>query len=411
VRIGICGLGNIGAEVVRQLDSQRDVLHARCGDDVVLHGVAVRNVRRSRDVDLTDVKVTGDAIALAKAESIDVLIEVIGGVDIAGDAVAAALRSRKHVITANKQLMALRGAELSALARENGVCLRFSAAVAGGIPAIEMLQSSLRGENITDILAVLNGTTTFILDQVAHGEGYDAALAQAQKRGWAEVDPSDDVEGHDSAAKLAICASVAWNADLRREHVETTGITQVTDQDIQIAPELGYRVVLLSRARRDGNTVWLSVQPTMVSTTSAMSALTNGGGLAIYGDIDDPVFVTGTAAGGKPTASAVLSDLVAVANGVSSAWDATAELSVGDAGARETGAYLRLRHKNLPEAENTIALFLEDRGVGIDVTSSAGQDTVLVVTKETSVDTISAALATLDSIGDVSVVTQMDATS
>jgi homoserine dehydrogenase len=406
MRIGICGLGNIGAEVVRRLDSQRELLRARCGEDVVLQGAAVRNVRRSRGVDLSGVTVTSDALALAQAESIDVLIEVMGGLDTAANVVTAALRTGKHVITANKQLMAARGVELSALARENGVCLRFSAAVAGGIPAVELLQCGMRGETITDIQAVLNGTTTYILDSVAAGEGYDAALAQAQARGWAEADPADDVEGHDSAAKLAICASVAWDADLHREDVETTGITQVADADIQVAHELGYKVTLLARARRSGATAWLSVQPTMVALASPLAA--GRGGLALYGDTNDPVFLTGTGAGGRPTSSAVLNDLVAVAGGASSAWNATAKLTPGSAGTRETGAYLRLRHRGLNEAENTIALFLEDRGAGVEITASTEND-VLVVTKEASADTISGALATLDSIGDVTLVTQMDA--
>ena len=378
----------------------------------MIHGAAVRDVRRNRGVDLTGITITDDAMALAQSDSVDVLIEVIGGLDVAGDVVTTALRRGKHVITANKQLIAQRGAELSKLAKDNGVCLRFAAAVAGGIPAIEVLESSLRGETITDIFAVLNGTTTYILTAIAQGEAYRAALAQAQARGWAEADPTDDVEGHDSAAKIAICASVVWNADLRRENVETTGITQVTDQDIQIAQELGYKVVLLSRAHRDGETAWLSVQPTMVSTTSGLSTLTNGrGGLVIKGSTNDPIFLGGSGAGGRPTSSAILNDLVAVATGVSSAWAPEGELSLGGAGTRETGAYLRLRCKNLPEAENTITLFLQDRGVGVDVTSAIGTDTVLVVTQEASVDTISAALATLDSIGDVSVVTQMEAAS
>ena len=400
--------------MARRLASERDVLEMRCQQQVVLGGVAVRDPKRERGVDLSGITVTDDARALAGAESIDVFIEVMGGIKLARELVETALKTGKHVITANKQLMAECGEDLSKLADREKRCLRFSAAVGGGVPIVEYLQDSLRGESLSDLYAVLNGTTSLILDSIAHGHSFDDALADAQQKGWAEADPADDVDGLDAAAKLAICASLAWNSVFHRSDVAIAGVRDVDATDVAIADSFGYGVALLGRAHQDRGSVWMSVGPTVIPRTghlaSPVTALgVGGGGLVTSGPLNTPTTLTGMGAGARPTTSAVLSDLYAVAQGWTSAWKITDSLKTGSFGTRETGAYLRLRHNQLAEAEDVIVQLLRDRGVGVNISATTATDQVVVVSGEVTVDNIDAAIATLDSVHDVSVIARMDA--
>ena len=314
VRIGVLGCGNVGAAFVRLVEQQGATIQLRTGIRLEVVSVAVRNMSRDRDVQLPEGLLTRDAHAVVADPSIDLIVEVIGGIEPARELIAAALAAGKPVITANKELLANVGGELYAAADAAGVDLLFEAAVAGGIPVIRALRESLRGEPFSRVMGIINGTTNFILTKMSEeGADYSAALSEAQRLGFAERDPTADVEGFDAGAKAAILASIAFGAKVVAGDVYHEGISRVTAADIAVAKRLGYVIKLLGIAERDRETgeIAVRVHPAMVPNTHPLASVRESyNAVFIEGDAVGSLMFYGRGAGGNPTASAVLGDVI-----------------------------------------------------------------------------------------------------
>lgn len=314
VRIGVLGCGNVGAAFVRLIEQQGATIQLRTGIRLEVVSVAVRNVSRDRDVQLPEGLLTRDAHAVVADPSINLIVEVIGGIEPARELITAALAAGKPVVTANKELLANVGAELYAAADAAGVDLLFEAAVAGGVPVIRALRESLRGEPVSRVMGIINGTTNFILTKMTEeGADYSAALSEAQRLGFAERDPTADVEGFDAGAKAAILASIAFGAKVVAGDVYHEGISRVTAADIAVAKRLGYVIKLLGIAERDRETgeIAVRVHPAMVPNTHPLASVRESyNAVFIEGDAVGSLMFYGRGAGGNPTASAVLGDVI-----------------------------------------------------------------------------------------------------
>ena len=314
IRLGVLGCGNVGAALVRLVDQQAASIEARTGLRVEVGKVAVRNLSAPREVSLPEGVLTRDAHAVVADPDIDVVVEVIGGIEPARELITTALRNGKPVITANKELLANVGAELYAVSDEVGVDLLFEAAVAGGIPVIRALRESLRGEPITRVMGIINGTTNFILTKMTEeGADYSAALSEAQRLGYAERDPTADVEGFDAGAKAAIIATIAFGAKVVAGDVYHEGISRISAHDIAMATRLGYVVKLLGIAELDPSNgdVAVRVHPTMVPRTHPLASVRDSfNAVFVEGGAVGQLMFYGRGAGGSPTASAVLGDVL-----------------------------------------------------------------------------------------------------
>jgi homoserine dehydrogenase len=355
VRIGLLGCGNVGAALVQLVGEQRAAIEARTGLRLDIASVAVRNVSRERGVTLDDGVLTRDAHAVVADPAIDVVIEVIGGIEPARELITTALANGKPVITANKELLANIGTELFTAADGSGVDLLFEAAVAGGIPLIRALRESLRGEPIKRVLGIVNGTTNFILTKMTEeGADYGVALAEAQALGFAERDPTADVEGFDAGAKAAIIATIAFGVKVVAGDVYHEGISRVTAHDIAVARRLGYVVKLLAIAEQDQQTgeVGVRVHPAMVPMTHPLASVRESyNAVFIEGGAVGSLMFYGRGAGGMPTASAVLGDVI----------DAAVNLSKGTHGSLGTFGRAVIRPIDETSAEYLLSLEVADR--------------------------------------------------
>lgn len=312
VRIGILGCGNVGASLVRLIDEHADVISRRSGLRLEVTRVAVRNVARARSVELPDGVLTHDAESVVQSPDVDVVVEVIGGIEPARSLILEALRLGKPVVTANKELLANVGTELFAAAEAAGVDLLFEASVAGGIPLMRPLRESLAGERICRVMGIVNGTTNYILTQMTElGMSFADALSEAQNLGFAERDPTADVEGFDAAAKASIIASVAFGAKVVAGDVYREGISGVTAGDIAAAKELGYVIKLLAIADEHESAVAVRVHPAMVPAAHPLASVRGSfNAVFIEGAAVGDLMFYGRGAGGDPTAIAVLGDVV-----------------------------------------------------------------------------------------------------
>jgi homoserine dehydrogenase len=314
VRIGLLGCGNVGAALVQLVERQADVIEARTGVRLQISRVAVRNISRDREVNLPEGVLTRDAHAVVNDPTVDVIVELIGGIEPARELISTALSHGKPVITGNKELLANVGHELWAQSDAAGVDLLFEAAVAGGIPLIRALRESLRGEPVTRVMGIVNGTTNFILTKMTdEGADYFAALSEAQRLGFAERDPTADVEGFDAGAKAAIIASIAFGARVVAGDVYHEGISGVTAADIAIARRLGYVVKLLAIAEKidDTETIAVRVHPAMVPMNHPLANVRDTyNAVFVEGEAVGQLMFYGRGAGGFPSASAVLGDVI-----------------------------------------------------------------------------------------------------
>ncbi len=314
VRVGLLGCGNVGAALVKLLSDQAPIIEARTGLRLEITRIAVRNLSRGRDVAVPEGLLTRDAHSVVSDPDVDVVVEVIGGIEPARELIMAALASGKPVITANKELLANVGTELYTAAESHAVDLLFEAAVAGGIPLMRALRESLRGEPIRRVMGIVNGTTNFILTKMTEdGAEYSAALAEAQELGYAERDPTADVEGYDAGAKVAIIASVCFGAKVVAGDVYHEGISKISAAEIAIARRLGYVVKLLGIAERDFETgeIGVRVHPAMVPVHHPLASVRESyNAVFVNSDAAGSLMFYGRGAGGAPTASAVLGDLI-----------------------------------------------------------------------------------------------------
>lgn len=312
VRIGVLGCGNVGSAFVQLVATQADMVEARTGVRLEVVKVAVRNVSKSRDVTLADGVLVRDARSVVEDPQVDLVVELIGGIEPARELISTALAAGKPVVTGNKELLANVGHELWAQSDQAGADLLFEAAVAGGIPLVRALRESLRGEPVRRVMGIVNGTTNFILTKMTEeGADYSAALTEAQRLGFAERDPTADVEGFDAGAKAAIIASIAFGAKVVAGDVYHEGISSITAADIAIARRLGYVVKLLGIAERQDGSVAVRVHPAMVPLTHPLASVRDSyNAVFVEGDAVGSLMFYGRGAGGFPTASAVLGDVI-----------------------------------------------------------------------------------------------------
>ena len=312
VKVGLLGCGNVGGALVELIDEQRDSIAERTGMRLEVERVAVRNTAKQRAVQLGTDVLTNDAGSVVEDPSVDVVVELIGGIEPARELILTALQNGKAVVTGNKELLANVGGELFESAEKAGVDLLFEAAVAGGIPLIRPLRESLAGDRVQRILGIVNGTTNFILTRMTEeGSTFHEALAEAQDLGYAERDPTADVEGFDAAAKAAIIATVAFGVRVVAGDVYNEGISGVTPADIAFADRLGYVVKLLAVAEADERGVAVRVHPAMVPADHPLAAVRESfNAVFIEGAAVGDLMLYGRGAGGRPTASAVLGDVI-----------------------------------------------------------------------------------------------------
>lgn len=354
IRIGLLGCGNVGGALVPLLAERADTIEARTGLRLEITRVAVRNMSKDRGLTLADGVLTRDAHDVVNDPDIDLIVEVIGGIEPARELIAAALSAGKPVVTGNKELLANVGIELFELAEQHGVDLLFEAAVAGGIPLIRPLRESLRGEPVSRVMGILNGTTNFILTKMTEdGADYGEALAEAQELGFAERDPTADVEGYDAGAKAAIIASIAFGAKVVAGDVYHEGISGITAGDIAVAKRLGYVVKLLGIAERDAETgeIAVRVHPAMVPVTHPLASVRESfNAVFVEGDAVGQLMFYGRGAGGGPTASAVFGDVI----------DAAVNLSKGTHGSLGTFSKAKIRAIDETSAEYLLSLDVAD---------------------------------------------------
>jgi homoserine dehydrogenase len=416
LRIGIAGLGTVGAGTVKLLQQQADLLAHRCGRALTVVAASARDVRKNRDVDLGGIRFETDAMALAEAGDVDVVCELIGGSDgIAKALCEAAIAARKHVVTANKALLAHHGAALAAAAEARGVALAFEAAVAGGIPVIKALREGLVGNRVKRLTGILNGTCNYILTTMREtGRDFDVVLGEAQAAGYAEADPSFDIDGIDAAHKLAVLAAVAFGTKVNFAGVHVEGIRRIGALDIAFAQELGYRIKLLGHARMTEHGLEQRVHPCMVPLGVPIAAVDGVfNAVAIDGDFVGAALLQGRGAGAGPTASAVVSDLVDVARGhVLPAFVAPAAKLADPPAApmeRHRGAYyVRMTVHDRPGVIADVASALRDENVSLQSMLQHGRapgpdDSVPVVlttheTVEAGMMRAVARIAALDSV-------------
>jgi homoserine dehydrogenase len=315
LRVGVAGIGTVGASLVRLLDERAATLAAQCGRPITVVGVSARDRARDRGIDVSQMAWHDDPVALA-VSAIDVFVELIGGDEGPAKAsVEAALAAGIHVVTANKALLAKHGLALAKAAEAKHVLLNYEAAVAGGIPIIKTMRETLAGNSVSRVFGILNGTCNYILTRMeAEGISFADCLADAQRLGYAEADPTFDIEGNDTAHKLAILASIAFGTQVAADDIYLEGISNISQADIQAASELGYRIKLLGVAQRNDGGIEQRVHPTMVpkeSVIAQVAGVTNA--VAIETDLLGELLLSGPGAGGNATASAVIGDLADIA--------------------------------------------------------------------------------------------------
>ncbi len=374
LRVGIAGLGTVGGSVLRRLVAQRALLAQRTGRDITVTAVSARDRAKPRDLDLADLHWFDDPVAMAKSDEIDLFVELIGGSEgPAKAAVEAALQSGKPVVTANKALLAHHGMALARLAEERHAALAFEASVAGGIPIVKTLREGLAGNQVERVQGILNGTCNYILTRMEdEGLAFADCLAEAQRLGYAEADPTFDVDGFDTAHKLAILATLAFGVALDIESLHIEGIRAITPADLKSADELGYRIKLLGIAQRVGTRIDGRVHPTMVPKTSALAQV--GGvinAVTVFADAVRELTLIGPGAGGEATASAVVADVADIARGVRSAplglpvavLEQADTLPLRD---HAGGYYIRLSVRDTPGAVAAIAARMAERSISFE---------------------------------------------
>lgn len=379
VRVGLLGIGTVGCGTVNVLQRNAQEINRRAGRRIEIYHAAARDLNRPRDCDLSNVKLTTDAMAVVNDPKVDVVVELIGGTDEAARLVRQALSNRKHVVTANKALIAKHGTELFAQAHRQGVMVAFEAAVAGGIPIIKAIREGLAGNRIKWLAGIINGTSNFILTEMRDkGTDFATVLAQAQALGYAEADPTFDVEGIDAAHKLTILASIAFGIPLQFDRVYTEGITRITCEDVNYAAELGYRIKHLGMARRTAEGIELRVHPTLIPHRRLIANVDGVmNAVLVNGDAVGPTLYYGPGAGSDPTASAVVADLVDVARTLTAdpenrvphlafqpdALSDTPILPVADI---ETAYYLRMQALDKPGVLADVTRILADLDISIE---------------------------------------------
>jgi len=418
VKVGICGLGTVGSGTFNVLNRNREVIAARAGCDILVEQIGAR--RDNPACATGSVAVSRDVFAVADNPDVQILVELIGGTTTARELVLRAIHNGKHVVTANKALIAQYGNEIFAAAEQRGVSVAFESAVAGGIPIIKAIREGLAANRIEWLAGIINGTSNFILTEMREkNRAFDDVLKEAQALGYAEADPTFDVEGIDAAHKLMILASIAFGIPLQFNKIYTEGITRITPIDVEYAEQLGYRIKNLGIARRTEKGIELRVHPTLIPE-KRLIANVNGvmNAVLVKGDAVGPTLYYGPGAGAEPTASAVIADIVDVARTLNAdpshrvpylafqqnALNDTPVLTIDDV---ITSYYLRISALDKPGVLSRIAQVLSDAGISIEALiqkePSADQDhvPVIILTNRTLERQLVAAIAQLEALDSI----------
>lgn len=418
IRVGICGLGTVGSGTFNVLKRNSEVISARAGCSIVVEQVGAR--RENPNCPTGSVAVTNDVFAVAENPNIQILVELIGGTTTARELVMRAINNGKHVVTANKALIAQYGNEIFAAAQARGVSVAFEAAVAGGIPVIKAIREGLAANRIEWLAGIINGTSNFILTEMREkGRSFADVLKEAQALGYAEADPTFDVEGIDASHKLMILASIAFGIPLQFNKVYTEGITRIAPIDVEYAEQLGYRIKSLGIARRTEKGIELRVHPTLIPE-KRLIANVNGvmNAVLVKGDAGGPSLYYGPGAGSEPTASAVIADIVDVARTLntdpkhrvpylafqSNALDSTPVLGIDDV---VSSYYLRIFAHDKPGVLSRVAQILSDLGISIEALiqkePAANQNhvPVIILTNRTQERLIASAIAQIEALDSI----------
>jgi len=420
INVGLLGIGTVGGGTWTVLTRNQEEITRRAGRPIRITAVADRNLDLARSLVGDKVKLTDDAFALVKDPDIDIIVELIGGYTTARELVMQAIENGKHVVTANKALLAVHGNEIFAAAQKKGVMVAFEAAVAGGIPIIKSLREGLSANRIQWIAGIINGTTNFILSEMRDkGLSFDAALADAQKLGYAEADPTFDIEGIDAAHKATLMASIAFGIPVQFDKAYVEGITQLQAKDIRYAEQLGYRIKLLGIAKRKEKGVELRVHPTLIpgkrliaNVEGAMNAV------LVQGDAVGATLYYGKGAGAEPTASSVIADLVDVTRlhtadkqhrvpHLAFQPDQLTDLPILPIEEVETAYYLRMRAADKPGVLADITRILADLEISIDAMlqrepdEGEDQTDIVLLTHVALEKSVNAAIAKIEGLGSI----------
>jgi homoserine dehydrogenase len=412
INVGLLGIGTVGSGTFAVLKRNQEEIARRAGRGIVIRMVADREQEKARKIVGENVMVTGDANEVVADPDIDIVVELIGGYTVARELILKAIENGKHVITANKALLASHGTEIFAAAQKKGVMVAFEAAVAGGIPIIKALREGLTANRIEWIAGIINGTSNYILSEMRDkGLTFDTVLKQAQKLGYAEADPTFDIEGIDAAHKLTIMAAIAFGIPMQFDKVYTEGITKLTREDIRYAEELGYRIKLLGIAKRMPKGIELRVHPTLIPTRRLIANVEGVmNAIVVKGDAVGATLYYGAGAGAEPTASSVVADLVDVTRmhtadpkhrvpHLAFQPNLLSDVPVLPMDEVETSYYLRLRVMDKPGALADITRVLADLEISIDAMvqkePGEGEDQVdiIMLTHEAIEKNVNAAIA------------------
>jgi homoserine dehydrogenase len=417
IHVGLLGIGTVGGGTFRVLHRNQAEIMRRAGRGIVIRTVADKDLERARSVVGDQATITDDAFAVVRDPNIDIVVELIGGYTVARDLILGAIERGKHVVTANKALLAKHGNEIFAAAQSRGVMVAFEAAVAGGIPIIKALREGLTANRIEWVAGIINGTSNFILSEMRDkGLPFETVLGDAQRLGYAEADPTFDVEGVDAAHKLTIMAAIAFGIPMRLEDAHTEGISGLTREDIRYAEELGYRIKLLGITRRTAKGIELRVHPTLIPHRRLIANVEGVmNAVLVKGDAVGPTLYYGAGAGAEPTASAVIADLVDVTRmhtadpehrvpHLAFRPDQLSDAPILPMDEVETSCYLRMRAYDRPGVLADITRILADQGVSIGamVQKEPGegeeQVDIVMLTHRTLEKHVNAAMALIEAL-------------
>ncbi len=417
INVGLLGIGTVGGGTWTVLTRNQEEITRRAGRPIRITAVADRNLEHARSLVGDQVKLTDDAFALVKDPDIDIVVELIGGYTTAKELVLQAIENGKHVVTANKALLAVHGNEIFAAAQKKGVMVAFEAAVAGGIPIIKALREGLSANRIQWIAGIINGTTNFILSEMRDkGLSFDAALKDAQKLGYAEADPTFDIEGIDAAHKATLMASIAFGIPVQFDKAYVEGITQLQAKDIRYAEQLGYRIKLLGIAKRKENGVELRVHPTLIPAKRLIANVEGAmNAVLVQGDAVGATLYYGKGAGAEPTASSVIADLVDVTRlhtadkhhrvpHLAFQPDQLTDFPILPIEEVETAYYLRMRAADKPGVLADITRILADLGISIDAMlqkepdEGEDQTDIVLLTHVAKEKAVNAAMAKIEAL-------------
>jgi homoserine dehydrogenase len=419
LKIGIAGLGTVGASLIRVLQTRANMLAVACGRPIIVTAVSARDRSRDRGIDISGMEWFDDAVEMAKHADIEVFVELMGGSgDPAYASVKAALTRGLHVVTANKALLARAGVELAGIAEEKGAILNFEAAVAGGIPVIKALRESLTGNTVSRVYGIMNGTCNYILTRMEKEKlSFEACLKEAQRLGYAEADPAFDIEGNDTAHKLSILTTLAFGTQIAADDIYLEGITNISLEDIEAAADLGYRIKLLGVAQKTASGIEQRVHPTMVpqdSVIAQVDGVTNA--VAIESDVLGELLMVGPGAGGNATASAVMGDIADIAKSrpgaqlVPSLGRPAKQLDTykrGEIQSHEGGYFIRLTVQDKTGVFASIATRMAENQISLESimqrpkahNDKAERQTVILVTHATTEQSVRKAVAAIKTEG------------